>query len=691
MRMIFAKTLLASSLLTILSLPAIASPTTASAVSVAAYNSASPYVGGSIVAYEGKSYHAKWYAEPGQSPAAVATAADAWLTPWELFDEPATPIGPVTPIEPVAPVEPIAPVVPVTPVGPATCKGTTPWDAATRYKPGDKLTYKDHLLEAKTDIWNAAPDHCPTCDYYADLGACDADANQAPTAMLSSPVAGSKLKPGEAVTVGAQATDADGKVTSVEFFANGHSLGADASEPFEASWTPATKGSYNLTAIATDDAGATGTSAALRVMVDDDAIVAPPPPKPDGMRNIGYFPQWGIYGRDFHVKGLDTNGSAALLTHINYAFGNVRNNVCEVGLTIPVDETTGVGGDAFADYQKAYEAGQSVAGIADTWDQPLRGSWNQLKQLKAKYPHLKVLISLGGWTYSRGFPEAARAENREKFVASCVDAYIKGDLPVAGNAGGPGVAAGLFDGIDVDWEFPASCGIDGFCGNDEDTENFTALLAEFRKQLDAIRPGLLLTTAIGAGVDKIRVTRPGDYHQSLDYINVMTYDFHGGWETSTNFHSSLRAPTGDPSTGDVAMYNSHDAIQAMKSAGVPAAKLNLGIGFYGRGWKDVPNVNNGLFQSGTAAAGTYGEGVEDYKVLKNLPYPHFYDAAGAHWVYGNATFWSFDDPTSIATKMRYVKSEDLGGAFSWDLSGDDADASLMKAMASGLGTTTDAP
>ncbi len=574
----------------------------------------------------------------------------------------------------------------------AICEGVDPWAATTIYKPGDRLAYKNHLWEAKIDIWNAAPDHCPACDYYTDLGACDATSNQPPTAVLSSPAAGAKLKLGEAVTVTAQASDADGKVVSVEFFANGKSLGVDAADPFAVSWMPGTKGSHDLTAVATDDAGATGRSMAVGVTVQDDTTE---PPKPEGMRNIGYYPQWGVWDRKFEVKNIDTNGSAKLLTHINYAFGNVRNNVCEVGVT-QANQPDGSGGDAIRDYVYPYTEATSVAGVADAHNQPLRGSWNQLKQLKAKHPQLKLLISLGGWTWSRGFPEAARPENREKFVASCVDAYIKGNLPVidpwqSGSvAGGPGALAGVFDGIDVDWEFPASCGIDpDNCGKPEDTENFTALLVEFRKQLDAVRPGLLLTTAMGAGVDKIRVTRPGDYHRSLDYINVMAYDFHGAWENSTNFHSSMRAPAGDPSTGDVAMYNAHDAIRALKEAGVPTSKLNLGIGFYGRGWKDVANINHGLFQSGTAAAGTYEAGVDDYKVLKNLPYPHFYDAAGAHWVYGNGTFWSYDDPTNIATKMEYVKSENLGGAFSWDLSGDDAEASLMKAMATGLGLPGD--
>ncbi len=400
-------------------------------------------------------------------------------------------------------------------------------------------------------------------------------------------------------------------------------------------------------------------------------------------RVIGYFVQWGIYGRNYRVKNIDTSGTAAKLTHINYAFGNVRNNRCEVGINQPSDPNTGVGGDAFADYTKAFGAGESVSGAADTWDQPLRGNWNQLQQLKAKYPGLKVLISLGGWTWSRGCASAARPENRQAFVASCIDAYIRGNLPLSDGAGGTGVAAGVFDGIDLDWEYPVACGLT--CGTPEDNANFTALLAEFRSQLNAVRPGLLLTIAAGAGIDKIRVTNPAAYHQYLDYINVMTYDFHGTWDAQTNHHSALFDSPNDPSTGDVRLYNSNDAMEGFLSRGVPASKLNLGIGFYGRGWTGVANVNNGLYQSGTAAPGTYEAGNEDYKVLKNRAGTVFTDAnARATWKYDGNTFWSYDTPAMIAEKMSYVKAQNLGGAFVWEFSGDDAQGSLITAVSDGL-------
>lgn len=656
-----------------------------------------------------------------------------------------------------------------------SCAGIPAWNASTVYNPGDKMVYQGRLYEANIPIWNAAPTYCTSCGWYKDLGSCGTGGNQSPTIALTAPNNGATFNTGANIAVSANASDADGSIARVEFFRGTTSLGVDTSAPYSATWNGATAGTHGFRAVATDNQGATATSATATVTVNgtpptdttapsvpsgltspsqtsnsisiqwnaatdnaggsgvagydvyrNGSLVASPTttshtssgltantqytfrvrardnagnasaqsgeitarttttPPPGSKRVIGYFVQWGIYGRNYRVRNIDTSGSAAKLTHINYAFGNVRNNRCEVGLTIPSDSNTGAGGDAFADYTKAFAAGESVSGAADTWDQPLRGNWNQLKQLKAKYPGLKVLISLGGWTWSRGFASAARPENRQAFVASCVDAYIRGNLPVTDGAGGPGAAAGVFDGIDIDWEYPNACGLS--CGGAEDRANFNALLAEFRTQLNAVRPGLLLTIAAGAGVDKIRATDPGTYHQSLDFINVMTYDFHGAFDPTTNHHSALFASPRDPAPGDQKFYNSNDAIEAFLARGVPASKLTLGIGFYGRGWTNVPNGGaNGLYQSGSAAPGTYEAGIEDYKVLKNLNWPVYTDNdAMATWMYNGSTFWSFDTPALIRTKMNYVKAQNLGGAFFWEFSGDDAQGSLAEAISSGL-------
>ena len=399
-------------------------------------------------------------------------------------------------------------------------------------------------------------------------------------------------------------------------------------------------------------------------------------------RVVGYFAQWSHHD-GYRLRDLVDNGSAARLTHLHYAFGNVRDDRCEVGVQQAFDAATGAGGDARADYARSYAAADSLDGIADAPTQALRGYWNQLRKLKRQYPRLKVLVSLGGWTLSRGCSSAARPEHRQAFVASCIDAYIRGNLPLFEGAGGDGAAAGVFDGIDIDWEFPGSCGL--ACGTPGDSANFTALLAEFRRQLDAVRPGLLLGAAVGAGLDQIRATEPARYQPSLDYINVMAYGYHGPDEPLTNFHAALYAAPGDPAGGAARRFDVHDSIQALLAAGAPRRKLVLGIAAHGRGWRGVPDRDDGLYQRGTPAPGSLGPGIERYRVLRALPFPrHANRSARARWIYDGDTFWSFDDPATVAAKMAYVRAQGLGGGFLWEFGSDDAQGALLHAIADGL-------
>ena len=209
-----------------------------------------------------------------------------------------------------------------------------------------------------------------------------------------------------------------------------------------------------------------------------------------------YFTQWGIYAERLLPQEPDHHRSRAKLDFLNYAFANIHptNHTCFMAnKAASQDENNpnaGDGaGDAFADYGKSYGADISVDGVGDVWNQPIQGNFNQLKKLKAKQPNLKILISIGGWTYSKYFSDAASTDAKRKaFVSSCVNMFLKGDLPVVDGFGGPGSAAGIFDGIDIDWEYPGSP--NGHVGNHysaADKQNFTLLLAEFRAQLDALR------------------------------------------------------------------------------------------------------------------------------------------------------------------------------------------------------------
>ena len=106
---------------------------------------------------------------------------------------------------------------------------------------------------------------------------------------------------------------------------------------------------------------------------------------------------------------------------------------------------------------------------------------------------------------------------------------------------------------------------------------------------------------------------------------------------------------------------------------------------YGRGWTQVGSTNQGLYQSGTTAAGSLEPGIEAYRVLKALGWPQYVDTnAKSRWIYNGTTFWNFDDPAAIADKMAYAKVQNLGGAFLWDFSGDDAQGSLLAAISGGL-------
>ncbi|MFD5660762.1 glycosyl hydrolase family 18 protein [Streptomyces hirsutus] len=405
---------------------------------------------------------------------------------------------------------------------------------------------------------------------------------------------------------------------------------------------------YSYSVQARDTADQTGpVSGSVRVRTTGNT--EEPPPTGDKVK-LGYFTEWGVYGRNYHVKNLVTSGSAAKITHINYAFGNVTNGQCKLD-------------DAYAATDKAYTADQSVSGAADNWDQPLRGNFNQLRQLKAKYPHIKVLYSFGGWTYSGGFGQAA--QNPAAFAKSC-KAVVEDPR-----------WADVFDGIDIDWEYPNACGLTCDTSGAAAFRNLSqALRAEFGKDY-------LVTAAItadGSSGGKIDAADYGGAAQYLDWYNVMTYDYFGAFDKDgpTAPHSPLTSYNGIPQDG----FNSAAAISKLKAKGVPASKLLLGIGFYGRGWTGVTQAAPGGAATGPAP-GTYEAGIEDYKILKNSC-PATGTVAGTAYAHCGGNWWSYDTPATIAGKMSWAKSQGLGGAFFWEFSGDTANGELATAIDSGL-------
>ena len=269
-------------------------------------------------------------------------------------------------------------------------------------------------------------------------------------------------------------------------------------------------------------------------------------------------------------------------------------------------------------------------------------------------------------------------------VASCIDMYIKGNLPVLDGHGGAGAAAGVFDGIDIDWEYPGVPLMPYNTISPSDKQNFTLLLAEFRTQLDALgkqtRKRYLLTAAVNSGAKTTDATEPALYARSLDWINLMTYDFSGAWKKTgpTAFHSNLYA---DPASPDTDKQSIDTGVQRFVKLGVPARKLVIGVPFYARGWTGVPSAGYGLYQSATGPAAGFEEGAERYSAIAKKTAPKFYHPVTKQlWTYENGTFWSYDDPLVIKEKADYVKKKNLGGMMSWSLDQDDAAFSLSKAM-----------
>jgi chitinase len=369
-------------------------------------------------------------------------------------------------------------------------------------------------------------------------------------------------------------------------------------------------------------------------------------PKAAGSKVVGYFTEWGTYDRKYFVKNIETSGSAAKLTHINYAFGNVTGGKCAMG-------------DAYAATDRTYTAAESVDGVADTWDQPLRGNFNQLRELKKKHPGLKVLWSFGGWTWSSGFGEAAR--NPAAFAQSCYDLVENSKW------------ADVFDGIDIDWEYPNAC------GNTCDTsgrEAFKNLMAALRSKFASSSLVTAAITADATAGGKIDAANYAGAAQYVNWYNPMTYDYFGAWDASgpTAPHSPLNSYSGIPRAG----YYTSATIAKLKGLGIPASKLLLGIGFYGRGWTGVTQSAPGGTATGPAA-GTYEQGIDDYKVLKSKC-PATGTVAGTAYAKCGHNWWSYDTPATIATKMTYKNQQGLGGTFFWELSGDTSGGELIKAI-----------
>jgi chitinase len=359
-----------------------------------------------------------------------------------------------------------------------------------------------------------------------------------------------------------------------------------------------------------------------------------------GGRIVGYLASWGVGDKDTRIAELP----GERLTHIIYAFARI----------------TGSGGVALAD--PCADAGECAAGASG----PAGGNFAQLRRLKERYPRLRLLMALGGWTGSGRFSDVALTpESRRVFASSAVDVVIRRH-------------PGLFDGIDIDWEYPVGGGLPENRTRPEDRRNYTLLLAELRRQLDAAgaRDGrrYLLTAATPAGPTHVANFELDRVTPLVDWFNVMTYDYHAG-SREAHFNAPLYPPPGDPTP----QLTVDATVRLYRERGVPPEKIVVGVPFYARSYGRVPRANRGLFQSaGAPAPRAWGE-VDFDELMRKRPeasgFRRYWEpTARVPWLYNESagTWITYDDVHSIAEKADYVRTHRLGGVMIWELGGDDS-------------------
>jgi len=423
---------------------------------------------------------------------------------------------------------------------------------------------------------------------------------------------------------------------------------------------------------------------------------------------VGYYPNWGIYQKKFPVTKIRGNR----VNVINYAFlmaldrtmPSAWNRVVSTYrgwrysnyypfIQQPAGSNLTAGVALFDEYA---DVGANSPAEALTMVPAFRESSNfaQLRNLKRENSKLRTMISIGGWTLSSPFFSIARdAQKRTDFAKSAV--YV--------------MARYGFDGIDLDWEYPGGGGLDqsALANPASDGANFLVLLQTLREELDRQEAkdgrGYYLSIAGPGGDEKIANFDPAAVAGIVDWINVMTYDFQGGWDNYTG-HQSPMVST-DPSasrknwsvSGAMGLYL--NGLNGKR--GVPASQLVVGVPFYGRGWNSVPPGprNDGLGQSGTEALSSLGE--------TEFPYDRLYADGYLSFAYGRSMgingytrFWdavaqvpylysatarrmiTFEDPESVGIKMNYVNQTGLGGVMFWELSEDEptAERSLLETI-----------
>lgn len=399
-----------------------------------------------------------------------------------------------------------------------------------------------------------------------------------------------------------------------------------------------------------------------------------------------YFTSWSVYGRNYFFDQIPFDN----LTHILFGFVPICGDSINEGIRGMEGEPAlkrtcrGLPDYSVAMHDHWAELGKALQPYSGK--PKIKGVMGQMMAAKKKYPHLKILPSIGGWTLSDPFYRMHDPANRKIFIDS-VEEYLR--------------TWKFFDGVDIDWEFPGGNGATAGLGNKEtDGELYVTLMKELREMLDRLSKEYgktyELTSAIGSPAEKVNVIDYKKATQYMDYLFDMTYDFHGAFDLNKLGHlTSLYAPKGGPAT----KFTTNDSVEALLAQGVDPKKIVVGVAQYGRGWVGVHDYKDGNPFTGKATGphpGPWEAGNMPYKdIVQGLlgpdrrginGYEYNYDeTAEGPYAFNKSTgaLMTFDDPRSVLAKGRYVRERQLGGLFSWEINADNGD--ILNAMNQGLG------